>query len=142
MGLFATRRKTVNQRTTPPIAIALVAIVLTLAVALVFPVALRATGASVQTFDITASRFEFQPDTIEVTQGDRVKVTLHSADTKHGFAIAELKVKTAIPKGGAPVVAEFVADKPGTFQIKCSEYCGPGHKTMMGTIVVAPKGGQ
>jgi len=125
----------VNQRITPPI--------LALAVAFGLALALRATGAeSVKTFDITASRFEFQPDTIEVTQGDHVKVTLRSADTKHGFAIAELKVKTTIPKGGASVVAEFVADKPGTFQIKCSEYCGPGHKTMTATLVVAPRSGQ
>ena len=127
-----------NHRTVPPIAAALAGGV-ALAVGALAP---AAPAEPVKTFEIRASRFEFQPDTIEVTQGDHVKVTLHSADTKHGFAIPELKVKTTIPKGGAPVVAEFVADKPGTFQIKCSEYCGPGHKTMTGTIVVAPKGGQ
>jgi cytochrome c oxidase subunit 2 len=124
-----------NLRIPPPI--------LALALALGFASAPHATPAeSVKSFDITASRFEFQPATIEVTQGDRVKLTLHSADTTHGFAIAELKVKMKIPKGGAPVTAEFVADTPGTFQIKCSEYCGPGHKQMTATLVVSPRSGQ
>ncbi len=122
-------------RITPPI--------LASALTLAFAIAPHATPAeSVKSFDITASRFEFQPATIEVNEGDHVKLTLHSADTTHGFAIAELKVKMKIPKGGAPVTAEFVADKAGTFQIKCSEYCGPGHKQMVATLVVAPKGGQ
>jgi cytochrome c oxidase subunit 2 len=97
---------------------------------------------SVKEFEITASRFEFQPEKIEVQEGDRVKLTLRSTDTKHGLAIAELNVKVKIPKGGAPVTTEFVASQPGTFVIKCSEYCGPGHKKMLGTLVVAPKGGQ
>jgi cytochrome c oxidase subunit II len=124
-----------NLRIKPPI--------LAFALTVTFVTAPDVTPAeSVKSFDITASRFEFQPGTIEVAEGDHVKLTLHSADTTHGFAIPELKVKMKIPKGGAPVTAEFVADKPGTFQIKCSEYCGPGHKQMIGTIVVTPRSGQ
>ncbi|HEY7514638.1 MAG TPA: cupredoxin domain-containing protein, partial [Vicinamibacteria bacterium] len=96
----------------------------------------------VKEFEITASRFEFQPATIEVTEGDRVRLTLRSSDTTHGISIPALQVKAKIPKGGAPVTAEFVAERPGTFVIKCSEYCGPGHKKMMGTLVVAPRGRQ
>jgi heme/copper-type cytochrome/quinol oxidase subunit 2 len=37
--------------------------------------------------EVTASRFEFQPEQIEVAEGDRVRLTVHSADSKHGFAI-------------------------------------------------------
>lgn len=92
--------------------------------------------ASVKTIEVTASRFEYEPERIEVAEGDRVRLTLHSADTKHGFSIPELGVKTTIPKGGAPVTVEFVASKPGTFPFKCSEYCGSGHKKMVGTLVV------
>ena len=94
---------------------------------------------SVKEFEITASRFAFEPEAIEVTEGDRVRLTLRSADTTHGIAIGELQVKAKIPKGGALVTTEFVASKPGTFVIKCSEYCGPGHKKMLGTLVVTPK---
>jgi cytochrome c oxidase subunit 2 len=103
------------------------------------PLLADSTDASVKTIEVTASRFEFQPERIEVKEGDHVRLTIHSADTKHGFAIPELGVKTAIPKGGAPVTVEFVASKAGTFGFKCSEYCGSGHKRMMGTLVVAAR---
>lgn len=96
-------------------------------------------AASAKAFEVTASRFEFHPDRIEVVRGDRVQITLHSSDTTHGLALPEFKVKIAIPKGGASVTAEFVAAKAGTFRFKCSEYCGPGHKKMLGTLVVAEK---
>jgi cytochrome c oxidase subunit 2 len=114
-------------------------VILPLALALSAPLA--AADAAVKTFEITASRFEFQPDRIEVAEGDQVRLTLRSADTTHGIAIPELKVKVKIPKGGATVTAEFVAAKAGTFVIKCSEYCGPGHKQMLGTLVVTARGG-
>jgi len=100
------------------------------------PAAASSADAPVRAFEITASRFEFQPERIEVQEGDLVKLTLRSADTTHGIAIPELKVKIKIPRGGAPVTAEFVASPPGTYTIKCSEYCGPGHKKMLGTLVV------
>jgi len=97
------------------------------------------TAGDLKTIEVTASRFEFQPERIEVQEGDHVRLTLHSADTKHGFAIPELGVKATVPKGGAPVTVEFVATKPGTFGFKCSEYCGSGHKRMTGTLVVAAR---
>lgn len=90
-------------------------------------------------FEVTASRFKFEPEVLEVNEGDRVSVTLRSADTAHGFAIKKLKVKAPIPKGGEPVTVEFVASQPGTFEIACSEYCGSGHRKMKGKLVVAPQ---
>ena len=67
-------------------------------------------------------------------------MTLHSADGTHGFAIKELKVKVTIPKGGASVSAGFLASRPGTFDVACSEYCGPGHRDMRARLVVTPRG--
>jgi heme/copper-type cytochrome/quinol oxidase subunit 2 len=101
----------------------------------------QATGqaSEARTFEITASRFKFEPDTIEVTEGDEVRLTLHSADTNHGLEIKELKVKIKIPKGGGQVSVGFVAARAGTFAITCSEYCGSGHRRMKGTLVVAPR---
>src|SRR5262245_15581374 len=40
-----------------------------------------------KTFEITAKRFAFEPATIEVTQGDTVKLTVKSSDSTHGFEI-------------------------------------------------------
>lgn len=91
-------------------------------------------------FELTASRYEFQPARIEVMQGERVVVKLRSTDTDHGFAIKELRVQVAIPKSGEVVRAEFVASKAGSFRFTCSEYCGSGHSRMKGVLVVTPKG--
>jgi cytochrome c oxidase subunit II len=96
-------------------------------------------GASTRTFDVTASRYQFAPARIEVAQGDTVRLVLHSSDTEHGIEIKELNVKTLIPKGGAPVTVEFVADKAGTFQFKCSRFCGVGHGRMKGELVVVAR---
>ena len=96
--------------------------------------------AAARTFEVTASRFRFEPATLEVAEGDRVVLTLRSADGKHGIAIPEFKVKATIPKGGAPVTVRFVASKAGTFRFECSEYCGSGHRQMKGRLVVAGRG--
>lgn len=92
----------------------------------------------VKSFEVTASRFKFEPAVFEVTEGDTVALTLRSSDTIHGFAIKALGVKIVIPKGGAPVQARFEATRAGTFEIACSEYCGSGHRRMKGQLVVAP----
>jgi len=92
-----------------------------------------------KSFEVTAERFKFEPDVIEVHEGDLVRITLHSADTTHGFGIKELKVKSKIPKGGAPVTVEFQASRAGTYAFVCTEYCGSGHRDMKGRLVVAPK---
>lgn len=89
--------------------------------------------------EITASRFHFEPATLEVTEGDRVALTLRSSDGTHGILIPQFKVKATIPKGGAPVTVEFVAAKVGTFPFECSEYCGLGHRQMKGRLVVAAR---
>jgi cytochrome c oxidase subunit 2 len=92
-----------------------------------------------RSFEITASRFQYEPARLEVSEGDAVRLTLHSTDTTHGFGIKELKVEAVIPKGGEPVTVEFVADQAGTFEFFCTEYCGAGHRSMRGTLVVVPR---
>lgn len=96
-------------------------------------------SAPARVFEMTASRFKFEPATLQVTEGDRVRLTLRSVDTEHGFEIKKHDVKVAVPKTGEPVTVEFVAGKAGTYDFKCSEYCGSGHGRMKGKLVVAPK---
>ena len=106
------------------------------------PDAASALAAEVQEkrrFEVTASRYAFSPARIEVEQGDVVELVLRSADTDHGLAIQAYAVKVAIPKGGETVGVSFVASRPGTFPIECSEYCGSGHKRMRGELVVAER---
>lgn len=97
------------------------------------------TGGDATTIDVTASKFQFEPATISVTQGDRVRLRLHSADRSHAFAIKAFRVNALIPSGGDTVTVEFVADQAGIFAFTCSEYCGTGHSDMKGKLVVLAK---
>jgi cytochrome c oxidase subunit II len=99
-----------------------------------------AGGSDVKIIDVTASRFQFEPATISVGQGDNVRLRLHSADRSHAFAIKAFHVKAVIPDGGETVTVEFVADQAGTFAFTCSEYCGTGHSRMKGKLVVKAAG--
>jgi heme/copper-type cytochrome/quinol oxidase subunit 2 len=94
----------------------------------------------VKTIDVVASRFQFEPATISVVQGDTVRLRLRSADRTHSFAIRAFRVKALIPKAGEAVTVEFVADQAGTFDFTCAEYCGTGHAGMKGRLVVLATG--
>lgn len=89
-----------------------------------------------RTIEITASRFRFDPPSIQVARGERVALLLRSADGTHGFEIKGYGLKLKIPKGGEKVRLEFVADRVGRFEVVCSEYCGSGHRGMRGKLVV------
>lgn len=86
--------------------------------------------------DVMASRFAFEPARIEVTEGERVRLVVRSADGVHGVEIKRFRVNRPVPRGGKPVTIEFTASAPGTYDILCSEYCGDGHEAMTGTLVV------
>lgn len=108
---------------------------------MVFPALLLAlaTETAPRVIEITASRFRFEPQTVEVTEGESVALVLRSTDVSHGIEIKAYKLKLNIPKGGEPVRLEFVADRPGSFDFACSKYCGSGHRGMRGRLVVAPR---
>ena len=86
---------------------------------------------------VEASTFAFTPATIEVDPGDRVTIELASADVVHGLHIEGYDVNlTADP--GQPTSATFIADRPGTYRIRCSVPCGPLHPFMSGRLRVGP----
>ncbi len=93
--------------------------------------------APVHEIRMTAKKYEYDPGEIHVKQGERVRLILKALDRKHGFQIKEFGIKTVLKKGQETVV-EFVADKAGTFQFKCSKWCGFGHGRMRGRLVVEP----
>lgn len=94
----------------------------------------------VRTIDVIASQFRFEPETISVVEGDRIRLRLRSADRTHGIGIKAFRVKALIPRVGEVVSVDFVADRPGRFDITCSEYCGTGHAAMKGRLVVLARG--
>ena len=91
--------------------------------------------APVKAFTIIAEKYSFQPSVIRVNKGDRVKLTLISKDTSHGFKLKGYNINVKIrPK--IPHTVDFVANKAGTFKFKCSKFCGWGHFFMKGKLIV------
>lgn len=86
--------------------------------------------------DLTAKRWEFEPNTITVKEGDRVKLNIRSLDVDHGISIPQFNVNNKNLKPGATTVVEFTADKKGTFSFSCNVFCGSGHEGMKGTLIV------
>ena len=89
--------------------------------------------------DVVAKRFAFEPARIEVTEGERIRLVVTSADGVHGVGIKKFRVEKTVPRGGAPVTIDFVASTPGEFPVLCSEYCGNGHEEMKGMLVVSAR---
>jgi cytochrome c oxidase subunit II len=64
-----------------------------------------------------------------VPQGKPVKLTLTSLDVIHGFYIPAFRIKTDVIRN-MQTHAWFYADKPGDYDIFCTQYCGVGHADM------------
>jgi cytochrome c oxidase subunit 2 len=80
---------------------------------------------------MNAKDFEYDKKVINVKEGDKVKITLHSDNGSHGLAIPDYNVN--IQGNGS---AEFTANKAGTFEFHCSVMCGSGHSNMTGKLIV------
>ena len=94
-----------------------------------------AQSGEVKEFKMTAKQFVFEPSTIEVNKGDKVRLIVTSVDVPHGIAIPEYGINQRL-EPGKPATIEFTADKQGTFTAFCSVLCGAGHKDMRGKIIV------
>ena len=88
-----------------------------------------------RTIEVIAKRYEFVPPSIEVAQGERVRLVVKSGDGLHGFGIKRFDISKEIPRG-ATVNIDFTADAVGEFPILCTEFCGDGHELMRGVLVV------
>lgn len=91
--------------------------------------------SEVKEFKMTAKQFSFDPSTIEVSKGDKVRLIVTSADVPHGIAIKEYGINERL-NPGEPKTIEFTADKSGEFVAYCSVACGAGHGNMKGKLIV------
>ena len=94
-----------------------------------------AADRSIHEIQITASRYAFDPATIQVNAGEPVRIVIRSQDGVHGFSIPKLKIDVQVPKSGDPVTVEFTAPPEGRYEIACSEFCGIGHGQMKAALV-------
>ena len=89
----------------------------------------------VKEFDLEAYQYGYSPESIAVNKGDAVKLYAASRDVPHGIFIKEYGINVAVKKGAVEEI-EFIADKDGSFDIICSVYCGRGHHSMKGKLIV------
>jgi cytochrome c oxidase subunit II len=76
----------------------------------------------------------------ELTIPAATPVTFHvtALDVQHGFQIVRTNGQSMVVPG---YVSQFTTqfDEPGEYLVVCNEYCGVGHHTMAGKLLVVPK---
>jgi nitrous-oxide reductase len=99
------------------------------------------SGSNV-TVKMVAVRSSFEPNKIEVNQGDTVTIYItnieQTTDELHGFGLGEYNINVVIDPGETKTI-KFVADKPGVFPYYCTNFCSALHQEMQGYLLV--KGG-
>jgi cytochrome c oxidase subunit II len=76
-------------------------------------------------------------DALRVPAGRPVRLLITSRDVIHSFFVPALRIKMdALP--GRYTQTWFLSDRPGRYEIFCTEYCGVGHSAMLGELIVMP----
>jgi heme/copper-type cytochrome/quinol oxidase subunit 2 len=86
-------------------------------------------------FSLVARNYRFNPDRLEVTQDDLVRLTIRSEDFTYSFAIDEYRIVRRVP-AGETTMFEFRADRAGTFRFYSNLTGEGGHADMQGQLVV------
>ena len=76
---------------------------------------------------------------IRVPAGKPVKFLLSASDVLHGFYLPDFRVKMDMIPGRVTTLW-VQPDRPGSYQIFCTVYCGGGHSNMLGRLIVMPQG--
>lgn len=66
-----------------------------------------------------------------------VELVMTSQDAIHDFFVPAFRMKRDVLPGQYETLW-FRADKPGTYHLFCSQFCGTSHAAMIGSVVVVP----
>lgn len=89
---------------------------------------------------IQARQFSFTPNRIHLRRGEHYTLSFYAVDVMHGVSLIQDGSLSGILIPGTPTDMAVQVDKAGEVQVRCSEYCGPGHHIMMATLVVDDTG--
>lgn len=84
---------------------------------------------------ILARNYDWGNFTLELEKGKTYNLKLASKDLKHAIVVRELKLQNRIKVGEIKTI-EFIPQKAGTFDVICGEFCGSGHASMVGKLIV------
>lgn len=92
-------------------------------------------AAKTRIIRIEAKRFAYTPNEITIKQGEHVILELTALDFIHGFNLPDFKIRTDITPG-IPVRLPLNPTEAGRFTFLCDNFCGDGHESMNGTLIV------
>ncbi len=95
----------------------------------------RTRAQDPKVINITATRFEFNPNQITLKKGEPVKLLLTSADVTHGFFLKPLKIDEIIEPGKTTEL-NLTPQTAGTYLLICDHFCGVNHAAMNMKVVV------
>lgn len=95
----------------------------------------RQTGPGRYEAVIVGQAWAFLPNEIRVPRGSEVTFLATSVDVIHGFEVEGTRVNMMLIPGQISRVTHRF-DEPGTRLLICHEYCGLGHHTMYGKVIV------
>lgn len=109
------------------------------AVLLVVFVPLRVQAQPVErVIRIEAGDYAYTPSVFHANPGDRITIELVSKDVVHGLTIDGYPDLNMQADPGKTARVTFIADRAGTFKIRCSVPCGNLHPFMTGKISIGP----
>ncbi len=94
----------------------------------------------IQQVDITATSWAFAMSSNTVEAGKPVRFSGKSTDTMHSFALyapdGDVLFTMMLMPGFEPSGIIHTIDEPGTYTVRCLEFCGIGHHQMKNTLTV------
>ena len=78
-------------------------------------------------------------DDLHVPVGQDVKLTMTSQDVIHSFFVPALRIKQDVLPGRYTELW-FNANRPGVYDLRCSQFCGMDHSLMIGRLFVMSGG--
>lgn len=96
-------------------------------------------GANAYEVVMIGRAWVFQPDSVRVPAGAEITFTATSPDVLHGFNVEGTRLNMMLIPGQISRNS-YRFTEPGEYLLICHEYCGLGHHTMYGRIIVEPAG--
>jgi cytochrome c oxidase subunit II len=91
---------------------------------------------------VTGGQFFWSLQPARVPAGARVRFDVTSVDVNHGFGLYDPRghlVGEVQAMPGYHNKLDLTLDRPGTYAIRCLEFCGLNHATMEGTFEVTAR---
>lgn len=83
---------------------------------------------------ILARLWEWSP-ILQLEKGKSYRLHLSSMDWLHGFSLQPVNINIQVHPGYEMVI-NVTPTSSGEFGLVCNEYCGVGHHTMLGKVIV------